>query len=70
MTPHEDTSPIPEDPIVAEVRAIREAIFAECGYDLHTYFERARERTEQLRREGWVVLDPPPARPAADRDAA
>ena len=32
-----------EDPIVAEVRAIRERIFAECDYDLHKLIERGRD---------------------------
>lgn len=32
-----------EDPIVEEVRRIRERLFAECGYDLHTFFEKMRE---------------------------
>lgn len=31
------------DAIVAEVRAIREQLFAECDYDLHEVVERDRE---------------------------
>lgn len=34
------------DPIVAEVRAVREALFAEAGYDIHEYFRRLREKQE------------------------
>ena len=30
------------DPIVAEVRAAREALFAEAGYDIHEFCRRAR----------------------------
>ena len=30
-------------PIVEEVRAIREKIFAECGYDIRKLIERERE---------------------------
>jgi hypothetical protein len=33
-----------EDPIVAEVRAIREKILAEYDYDLRRVFEAAREQ--------------------------
>ncbi|MFN0076563.1 MAG: hypothetical protein ACKVY0_08820 [Prosthecobacter sp.] len=48
-----------EDPIVAEVRANREAIFASCDYD-HTKFNaHMREVGEQLKREGWVYADRP-----------
>ena len=32
------------DPIVAEVRAAREALLAEADYDLHTLCERLRHR--------------------------
>jgi len=32
-----------KDPIVAEVRAIREQIAAECGYDFHKAMERDKE---------------------------
>ena len=33
---------MPGDPIVEEVRAAREAIFAECDYDLHKLMLRSR----------------------------
>ena len=32
------------DPIVAEVRAIRDKLAAECGYDVHELFRRIRRR--------------------------
>jgi hypothetical protein len=32
-----------DDPVVARVRAARRKILGECGGDLHTLFERARE---------------------------
>jgi hypothetical protein len=47
------------DPIVAEVRANREAIFAECGYDLDRFNAHMREVSERLKREGWVFADRP-----------
>ena len=34
------------DPIVAEVRAEREALFAEAGYDIYEFCRRLREREE------------------------
>ena len=48
-----------EDPIVAEVRANREAIFAKCGYDHDKFNAYMREVGEQLKREGWVFADRP-----------
>jgi len=33
-----------QDPIVAEVRWIRETLFAEAGYDIHEFFRRLSER--------------------------
>ena len=32
------------DPIVEEVRAIRERLAAECEFDVHKIFERARKQ--------------------------
>ena len=63
---------IPEDDIVAEVRATRAAILAEFNHDLAAYMEDVMRRQEQLRREGWVFIDAPsaPDKPAAGRDAA
>ena len=31
-----------DDPIVAEVRAIRDRLAAECGYDINEIFRRIR----------------------------
>jgi len=31
-----------DDPVVAEVRAARERLLAECGYDLHKVIEKSR----------------------------
>ena len=33
-----------DDPIVAEVRAIRDELAAQCGYDLKEIFRRLREQ--------------------------
>ncbi len=51
------------DPIVAEVRANREAIFAECGNDLDRFNAHMREVGERLNREGWIFADRPIVRP-------
>lgn len=48
-----------EDPIVAEVRANREAIFAKCDYDHDKFNAYMREVGERLKREGWVFADRP-----------
>lgn len=41
------------DPIVADVRAVRQALFAAAGYDLHEFCRRLRE--EQVRSGHDVV---------------
>ena len=46
-----------EDPIVAEVRKVREALYAEAGYDLYQLSRRLRE--EQARSGRPVVTRPP-----------
>jgi len=35
------------DPIVAEVREAREALFAAAGHDVHEFCRRLREREEE-----------------------
>lgn len=51
-----------DDPIVAEVRATREKIFAECGYDLDRFNAHMREVGERHKREGWPVANRPVVR--------
>lgn len=51
-----------EDPIVAEVRANREAIFAKCDYDHDKFNAYMRGVGERLKQEGWVFADRPIAR--------
>ena len=46
-----------DDPIVAEVRAVREGLFAAVGYDLDTFVRQVRER--QARSSHVVVTLPP-----------
>lgn len=49
----------PEDPIVAEVRAAREAQFAAAGYDLEEYARRLRAAQA---RSGHPVISRAPRR--------
>ena len=53
-----------EDPIVEEVRRVRERLFAECDYDLDKWFEKMREHSARAGRE--LVSYPP--RPVDPRD--
>jgi hypothetical protein len=49
---HPDNTPEPRpwrDPIVAEVRAAREALYAEAGYDIHEFCRRLQERQKASR---------------------
>jgi len=48
-----------EDPIVAEVRANREAIFAKCDYDHDKFNAYMRGVSERFKQEGWVFADRP-----------
>jgi len=38
-----------QDPIVAEVRAVREKLAAECGFDIRRIIDEARRRQQQSR---------------------
>jgi hypothetical protein len=38
------------DPIVAEVRAAREALYAEAGYDVHELCRRLQEKQQKASR--------------------
>ena len=47
-----------EDPVVAEIHAIRAQMLAECGGDHHKLMEQVRERQ---RASGRKVIPAPPA---------
>ena len=49
-------------PIVAEVRAIRDKLAAECGYDVEEIFRRIRKRQAE---SGLEYVSLPPRRDAA-----
>lgn len=52
-----------DDPIVAEVRRVREELAARFNYDLKAILEDARRRTEEAARAGHKVVSLPPRRP-------
>ncbi len=56
-----------DDPIVAEVRAIRDKLAAECGYDVEEIFRRIRKRQAE---SGLEYVSFPPRRAARRQDAA
>lgn len=53
------------DPIVAEVRAVRAALFAAAGNDIHEFCRRARERQEASGHTVTVSVPGSPDKPAA-----
>ena len=55
------------DPIVAEVRAMRDKLAAECGYDIKEIFRRIRQWQAESGRE---YVRYPPRRVAAGEEAA
>jgi hypothetical protein len=52
-----------EDPIVAEVRKVREEIFAEFNYDLHAYAAHLQELEQEARKRDVRYSDRPLAQP-------
>ena len=56
-----------DDPILAEVRAIRDKLAAECGYDVEEIVRRIRQRQAESGRE---YVSYPPRRLASREDAA
>jgi len=55
-----------EDPIVAEVRNVREKLFAAAGYDLGEF---CRQLREQQRQEGREVITRQPRTPRGRANA-
>ena len=56
-----------DDPVVAEVRAIRDKLAAECGYDVQEIFRRIRRRQAE---SGLEYVRYPPRRVVPPVDAA
>lgn len=60
-----------EDPIVAEVRRIREEISARFNHDPDAYFRHIHQMDEQARATGRTVISvPPPGRKSSKPEAA
>jgi hypothetical protein len=56
LSPEEQgAEPWEDDEIIAEIRATRAGIAAECGYDVRKIAEHARATVERLRAEGWPL---------------
>jgi hypothetical protein len=53
----EEIPPEWEDPIVAEVRRVRREIFARFDGDRSAYLRYIREREEEARTRGRVIVD-------------
>jgi hypothetical protein len=59
-----------DDPIVREVREIREQILAEFDYDLTAYVRYLGARQEEARQKGHVIISTPFARTQTPQDRA
>lgn len=68
MTEADHTHEVWRDPIVAEVRRVREELFAAAGYDVHEFCRRLRER--QATSGHQVVARAPWAKPDTPGEAA
>ena len=62
---HLDAAALPDDPIVAEVRAQRDAIAAAVEYDLDALFARVKSLEVTERTAGRVILPPSVGKPGA-----
>ena len=56
-----------DDPIVGEVRAIRDKLAADCGYDVKEIFRRVRKEQAE---SGLEYVRYPPRRVPPQEDAA
>ena len=54
---HKQPYTVMETEILAEIRKVRDEHAKECGYDVHRAFEQMRAESEQLKAEGWRVID-------------
>ncbi len=63
-----EADPIWRDPIVAEVRRVREELFAAAGRDIHEFCRRLREK--QARSGHQVVTRAPHAKAGTPGEAA
>ena len=59
-----------DDPIVEEVHRIREQLLADYKGDLRALIKDARQRTEEARSAGHMVISPPARHPRASTKPA
>ncbi|MGO8751364.1 MAG: hypothetical protein ACLQNE_35910 [Thermoguttaceae bacterium] len=59
------TKPLYEDPVVADIHAIRAQMLAECGGDHHKLMEQVDEREKASGRK--VIFPPPPVIPKFEK---
>jgi hypothetical protein len=59
-----------DEPIVAEVRAAREAYAAKFNFDLRAIFADLQRRTAEAERAGATVVSLPPRRPDGWKEPA
>jgi hypothetical protein len=62
MTKTEEPPQLGDDPIVAEVRRVRESLFAQSGHDLEKFAQRLRQEQAQ---SGRQIVSRPPRTPKA-----
>lgn len=58
---------MPQDPIVSEVRRVREQLFAEFGHDHGAYVDSIIVRQEEKKKQGFRYASPPPTRSRQSR---
>lgn len=63
------SKPFYEDPVVAEIHAIRAQMLAECGGDHHKLMEQVDEHERAERAAGRKVIPVPPATPARTKES-
>ncbi len=67
MRNSDDSRTLTGDPVIREVWAVKDAMAADCGYDVQELFRRIRARQDTSGRE-YVRLTPPPREAGADRN--
>ena len=59
-----------EDPIVADVRKLRQQLFAEFNYDLEAYVEHLKARQQEREARSGVYMPHLPREPGARKSDA
>lgn len=63
----DDSHTLTGDPVIRELWAVKDAMAADCGYNVQELFRRIRARQEASGRE-YVRLTPPHREAGADRN--